>query len=140
MNWTEEQLAELIMRRGASVKIAPALGGRQRPHKYGAKPTTVDGHFFPSTAEANRYGELCLMQKAGVISELELQPRYPFPFGVEYRADFRYMDKAKGKYIAEDVKGISTPVFKLKLKAFHYYFSRATLLINGVGSKEWIAK
>ena len=45
-------------------------------HKYNAIPTTVDGIRFASKREARRYLELKLLQKAGHISDLELQPRF----------------------------------------------------------------
>jgi hypothetical protein len=43
-------------------------------HKYRAISETVDGHKFPSKAEARRYRELKLLQAAGKIRGLELQP------------------------------------------------------------------
>lgn len=52
---------------------------RQRSHGprvKNAKPVTVDGHRFPSTAEAHRYNELKLMMKAGIVKEIELQPEF----------------------------------------------------------------
>lgn len=88
--------------------------------KYGAAPTVIDGFRFASKAEARRYSELLLLQRAGEISELELQP--PFPLVVNgvkvatYIADFRYRCKYTDPLIVEDVKGMSTPVYRLKKK------------------------
>ena len=87
--------------------------------KYHAQPTIVDGIRFDSKAEARRYGELLLLQRAGHIHELELQP--PFELHVNgimigrYVADFRYLDEA-GKYVVEDVKGVKTPMYRWKQK------------------------
>lgn len=86
-------------------------------HKYGAKPEVVDGHKFPSRKEARRYRELCLLQLAGEITGLELQPRFPivingeavrYPSGValEYRGDFKYTDTRTRRVVVEDVKGV----------------------------------
>lgn len=47
------------------------------PHKYHAKPTTVDGIRFASKAEARRYSELRLLEKAGEIKNLEAHAERP---------------------------------------------------------------
>jgi hypothetical protein len=107
----------------------------KREHKYGAKATVVDGIRFASQKEARRYQELKLLEKAGEIWELELQPRFPlrvpstsgylmraaralteggsFVIG-EYRADFKYWDASTEPYVVEDVKGFDTPLSKWK--------------------------
>ena len=83
-------------------------------------------YVFDSIAESRRYKELKLLERAGEISNLTLQPRFLLQEGfkkngktyrkVEYIADFLYVQK--GKRIVEDVKGIQTDVFKLKHKLF----------------------
>jgi dsDNA-binding SOS-regulon protein len=50
----------------------------KRKNKYNAKKTVVDGITFHSKKEADRYCELRLLQKAGQISHLELQPVFNF--------------------------------------------------------------
>ncbi len=101
-----------------------------RPYaKYRNRRTEVDGVTFASKREARRYQELALMQKAGVISGLELQPRYPLVVnGVKvgtYVADFRYRESPENGFlllVVEDAKGVRTPVFRLKaklMKALH---------------------
>jgi hypothetical protein len=105
-----------------------------RRHKYGAVPTVVDGIRFASKAEARRFGELKLLEKAGEVSDIEVQPVFPIevicPWNGEviqvgvYRADFRYWSlPANGRamyptarQIVEDVKGMKTPVYRLKKK------------------------
>ena len=93
---------------------------RVKPHKYGAKPQTVDGIRFASTKEAKRYGELRLLEKAGEIQELKLQPEFPLcvdgtRIGV-YRADFEYVETRTWDLAIEDVKGVKTPLYKWKKK------------------------
>lgn len=97
--------------------------------KYGAVPTLVDGVKFASKAEARRYVELKLLEKAGVISGLTLQPRFalvvqaadgtPRTIG-SYVADFAYSagsrSGATGQAGVEDVKGHATPLYKWKKK------------------------
>ncbi len=95
-------------------------------NKYKNKKTQVDMYVFDSAKEAQRYRELKLLEKAGEISNLELQPRFLLQDSfkkngrtyrkVEYVADFQYVEN--GKTIVEDVKGIQTDVFKLKHKIF----------------------
>lgn len=84
--------------------------------KYGAVRTTVDGITFASKKEAARYCQLSLMQQAGYIRDLELQPRFQIVVKGkscgEYRADFRYVQT--GDVVVEDVKGMKTPVYRLK--------------------------
>lgn len=86
--------------------------------KYGAQSVVVDGHRFPSKREAARYRLLKLRAAAGDIEGLELQPRYPLVVnGVKvavYVADFRYREA--GAVVVEDVKGVRTPVYRLKKK------------------------
>lgn len=85
-------------------------------HKYGARPTVVDGQRFDSAAEARRWSELRLLERAGTIRGLERQPEFVCAInGVRicaYRADFRYFDGQKN--IVEDVKGVRTPLYRLK--------------------------
>ncbi len=99
--------------------------------KYHAVKTTVDGIRFDSAKEARRYGELKLMEKAGEIHCLILQPKFNLfalsiygkvtdPIGV-YRADFSYCTcKSKtgceDKLVMEDVKGFKTPLYRWKKK------------------------
>lgn len=94
--------------------------------KYKAKPVVIDGHRFASQAEGNRYRTLRLMILSGVITDFEIQPVFQLAPGVlvpgetkrrpplRYVADFRYRT-AEGVEVVEDVKGIQTPVFRLKM-------------------------
>ena len=45
-------------------------------NKYGARKTVIDGITFDSKREAIRYQELKLLERAGEIKDLELQPKY----------------------------------------------------------------
>ncbi len=95
-------------------------------NKYKNKKTYIDGILFDSKAEANRYQELKLSEKAGLIDNLRLQPTYELQAkykyngkvisAIKYKADFEYM--VGSNIIVEDVKGVETPVFKLKRKIF----------------------
>ncbi|MBV8661470.1 MAG: DUF1064 domain-containing protein [Hyphomicrobiales bacterium] len=85
---------------------------------------TVDGIVFDSGAEAKRYAELKLLERAGAIAGLELQPEFAIqingkPF-CKYAADFRYADAKTGRVVVEDVKSAPTAkdtAYRLRKKA-----------------------
>lgn len=96
--------------------------------KFSNIKTEVDGLKFASRKEARRYGELKLLEKAGEISGLEIQPKFPMVVNGQlvctYVADFAYRSKAADR-VVEDVKSPATrahPVYRIKaklLKAVH---------------------
>ena len=105
----------------------------QRRNKYGNQKTQLDGYTFDSRREARRYAELILLQKAGEISNLEMQK--PFVIqesffdsngkrqtAIKYISDFYYITK-EGKEVIEDVKSPATrknPVYRMKKKMMAY--------------------
>jgi 1,4-alpha-glucan branching enzyme len=88
--------------------------------KYHAVPTVIDGKRFASKAEANRYLELKLLAQAGEITDLVTQPKFIiWECGKEkitYVGDFSYRENYR--HVVEDIKGIETPVFRIKAKMF----------------------
>lgn len=101
--------------------------------KYGNKKTVIDGQVFDSQAEARRWIDLRLLEKAGRIAYLERQvviellPKVKYSDArratpaVRYVADFCYVN-VQGERVIEDVKGVRTPAYRLKkhmLKALH---------------------
>lgn len=100
--------------------------------KYKAKKTSIDGIKFDSQKEANRYLELKLLEKQGLIkyidrqTRFELQPSYKKNGKtirpIYYVADFAYIDVKTGKTIIEDIKGFRTEIYKLKKKIFEYVY------------------
>lgn len=121
--------------------------------KYHAKKISVDGITFDSKKEARRYQELKLLEKAGEISDLQMQVKFVLipaqrEFTMEtyksgpkkgcykpgkllerecaYYADFRYIEN--GKVIVEDTKGFRTPEYKIKRKLM--------LHVHGIQIKE----
>lgn len=90
-------------------------------HKYRAQPSIVQGIRFASKKEGQRYEELRQLEAVGAIRDLVLQP--PFDLHVRggervarYVADFAYVDVATGARIVEDVKGVRTPMYRLKAR------------------------
>ena len=96
--------------------------------KYGNTKMAIDGITFDSKAEASRYAELKILERAGQITGLELQPKFTvldkYTIGgrkeraVIYIPDFKYTDTKTGVEVVEDVKGFETKDFKIKRKLF----------------------
>lgn len=76
-------------------------------NKFNARKVEIDGHVFPSAAEANRYTQLKWLERARDIHALTIQPAYPLSVnGITvgiYTADFAYF--TGGRSVTEDVKG-----------------------------------
>ena len=87
-------------------------------NKYNNIKTVVDGIKFDSKREAYYYLYYKRLQENKIISDLKLQT--PIKFDIDgkhiftYKADFEYEDEYGHHYI--DVKGVETPVFRLKKK------------------------
>ncbi len=101
--------------------------------KYNSIEKEVDGIVFASRKEANRYTELKLLERAGEISNLELQKEYiliPKQYitvngkkkfaerECKYIADFVY--KENGETVVEDTKGFRTEKYRIKRKLMLY--------------------
>lgn len=115
-----------------------AMKGKRR-HKYGAKKAAVDGLVFDSKGEARRYRELKLLEEAGHISDLKLQPHFELQpaftdsagkrhRAIHYVGDFAYVED--GREIIEDTKGVATSVFKLKYKLLLFRYPDIEFRIN----------
>lgn len=115
--------------------------------KYHNTKTVADGIKFDSKLEAERYAQLKILERAGVIRALELQPSFELLPSFRkngktwrktvYKADFRYILAEGDRIIIEDVKGstaVITDVFRLKQKLFEY--KNPDLTISIVTSKD----
>ncbi|WP_336579383.1 DUF1064 domain-containing protein [Alcaligenes sp. CHO6] len=107
--------------------------------KYGNRKTVIDGIQFPSKLEATRYQQLKLLERAGQITGLELQPRFELipkqrradgkaERACEYVADFRYTDARTGQQVIEDAKGMRTRDYIVKRKLM--------LQVHGISVRE----
>lgn len=121
MGWSRE--AYEYIRRKSAKKNA------QRRRKYRNVPSEADGIKFDSKKERDRYVDLKLIEKAGGIKDLKVQPKFTFPMGFSYYADFEYFDCALNKIIVEDTKGVKTQVFNLKRKCMDYFYPDLELRI-----------
>lgn len=99
-----------------------------RPPKFNNKWTERDGLWFQSLKEANRYSELQILERCGMIKNLKLQPEFPLIVNealiCTWRGDFSYYDVRKDEAVVEDCKGCKTPVYKLKKKLFESLYGR----------------
>lgn len=106
--------------------------------KYKAKKTEVDGIVFDSKKEAKRYQELILLERAGVISDLQRQVKFILipvqringkvvERECSYVADFVYLDEG-GKKVVEDTKGVKTKDYIIKRKLMSW--------VHGINIKE----
>ncbi len=138
MRLSEDEYRALLKRNPSYAKLlaqtplAPTVKvNPNRKSKYNAQRTTVDGITFASKKEAKRYQELRLMEKAGEITCLAMQIGWPLAVnGVDiciYVCDFEYTDK-DNKTVVEDVKGMKTPIYRLKKKLM--------LAIHGITVRE----
>jgi hypothetical protein len=98
-----------------------ALAEGKRRNKYGAESSWIDGHRFASKAEAKYYMTLKLRERLGEVTDVKLQEPFVVlgPKGqvvCTYRADFTFWDVKEGRRRVIDVKGVVTPLFKLKKK------------------------
>lgn len=128
-------LDKLRAQQGEKIAAEP-----EKRSKYGARKatrTTESGATitFDSQKEARRYDELLLMQQAGRIQGLRLQPQYTLqesyvtPEGeriraIRYVADFSYQERRLGAggvneswyKVVEDVKSTATRTREYELK------------------------
>lgn len=88
------------------------------PSKYHNKKVTIGDETFDSKGEAARWGELCLKQTVGLITDLKRQVVFSCDVNgshiCNYIADFAYMEN--GRWVVEDYKGVATSVYRLKKK------------------------
>lgn len=104
-----------------------ALRLRAPRSKYRNIKTAFNGITFDSRAESDRYVQLLLQEKAGIITGLvcqpsfEIHPAFTDNEGKRHRkicyiGDFQYTEA--GQVVVEDVKGRETEAFKIKAKLF----------------------
>lgn len=125
MRLTEKQYRELY---GKSLDY--------KINKYKNKIVYYDGFKFQSKKECEHYKQLKILERAGIIKELELQKKFELQPSfidnngkkhrpITYIADFFYYEDTLKYYIAEDVKSEATKKDKaycIKKKMFMYQY------------------
>ena len=92
-----------------------------KPHKYKAKPVKTEEGYFASTKEYNDWQKLRLLERAGAITDLKRQVKFPLngPAGIrvcDYIADATFIEN--GQQVCYDSKGMITDVYRIKKKLF----------------------
>lgn len=92
--------------------------------KYNNRKIRVGGELFDSKREYNRWCELRLLERSGIIRNLQRQVKFRLidsqktpertEHPCDYIADFVYYEN--GNRIVEDCKGMRTDVYKIKRK------------------------
>lgn len=125
-----------------------------RRNKYSARKVVYDGQTFDSKRECERYLQLCMLERAGEIYDLQRQVKFVLipeqreegtviTRGIHkgelkqgkllerecaYYADFVYYDSKTDKMIVEDSKGFRTKDFLIKKKLLLYVHGISLLL------------
>ncbi|NDC76167.1 DUF1064 domain-containing protein [bacterium] len=105
--------------------------------KYGARKTVRDGITFDSVGEANRWGQLKLLERAGNIRGLG-EPHPSFPIAIngtivcKVEMDFAYSEN--GQAVVEDYKGVDTPVSRLKRKLLAAAYPHLVIRVTGAAA------
>lgn len=90
----------------------------KKKSKYNNNKKEVDGIVFDSEKEAEYYGKLKLLLKAGEIGLLERQISYELnpggSYSYKYIADFVFFDTKTGEKNVIDVKGYHTAEYRKK--------------------------
>lgn len=109
------------MTRDEVEKLRRDLKRKKKRPKYRNKKTTEDNHTFDSLKEHRRYRELKLLERTGIIRDLDLQPSFKIsPGGVvdpatgkkmaarKFTADFQYFDTSLKATVIEEIKSPAT--------------------------------
>lgn len=106
--------------------------------KYHARKVVYNGEMFDSQKEYQRYRELLILQRTGMITDLKRQVKFELipsqridgkvvERATSYIADFVYTTQ-RGERVVEDVKGVKTPEYVIKRKLM--------LWVHGIQVKE----
>lgn len=118
------------------IPVYPSL--RNKGNKFRAQKTVINGITFDSKKEAERYFDLCMLEKAGEIKDLRRQVEYELiPAHVKsngkkeqkctYVADFTYINNKTGGFVVEDVKGLK------KGAAYQVFVIKRKLMLDRYG-------
>ena len=104
-----------------------------RRNKYNARRTVIDNISFDSMAEARRYGELKILERAGEVSDIKVHPVFPVEVnGIQVCKvilDFTYTDK-HGCTVHEDTKGNDTAMSRLKRRMVEAAYSIDVVIVR----------
>lgn len=112
--WIKVKPQKTIEERLPDIAVYEVRRDLRRKSKYWAEVTEIDDIDFASKWESLRYNELKLLEKAGEISDLSIQPEFLlqewFEYNkkkytrIKYTADFKYLKEWNTKYTIEEFK------------------------------------
>ena len=123
MTKNARQLSTLKPRRAAAADGSPfasaaAPSEKAWKNKYRAQPVVTDEGRFASKKEYADWCALKLREKAGLITHLQRQVKFPLTINAQlvttFIADAVFFEN--GKRVVVDSKGVQTPVYRLKKK------------------------
>lgn len=104
---------------------------KNKKNRFNVSPVeerTLGGVVFASKKEMKRYAELQLLQRAGEVQDLELQPEFRVSINDQhfctYTADFAYTEK--GQRVIEELKSTGTAkdaAYRLRKKAAELFYN-----------------
>ena len=105
---------------------------KEKQNKYRNKKVEYNGITFDREKECEHYKLLKILEKSGMIKDLQLQVKFELQpafekNGIKYKAikyiaDFVYFDVSAHKKVVVDVKGYRNQVYLLKKKLFEYKY------------------
>lgn len=109
--------------------------------------TGPDGFVYDSKAEYQRWAYLDLMQRGGLISDLQRQVKFELKSGdtkvmtrrgiAKYTPDFVYMEN--GQRVIEDVKGYRDENSKFRIRVFEALYKCKVAIVMKKGNS-WIVE
>lgn len=91
-------------------------------NRYNNVPTEKNGQSFASKAEAALFEYLCLLEKAGEITDIRSQQHvYLTDARILYIADFSAIKVSTGDRIWMEQKGFETAVWRIKRRLWQWY-------------------
>lgn len=114
--------------------------------------TGADGHVYDSRTEMLRGQDLQLLARAGEISDLQRQVKFPLEYRcscgsitvmagsrpAHYTPDFVYTDKRTGLRMVEDVKGYPDEQAKLRIRVFEALYGQKVTIMRKVKGVGWV--
>lgn len=78
--------------------------------------------YWDSQSELTAWAERRMMEKAGIIKDLRLKPKFKLPLKSLrcYEADWSYTQD--GKQVVEDLKGVETHIYRVKKELVEFLY------------------
>jgi len=140
MNLSKRELEAILSRgyvkiRGDQKAILDKIKD-DKTAKYHNKPVVINGIYFQSQAEANRWMEIQLLIRNGIIRAAERQKRFALPGGIIYVVD-HVLTLKNGAQEAEEVKGHWSRVSINKCKQFVTLYDIPLYIVKNGQRAEW---